>query len=970
MKNEVRCLVLLSSRVERPPRGKGDMTLVNRAVPFAAISCLIATSALAADRQIEEVVVTAEKREATVSDTSISITAFGQQAIEDFGLQGADDMVNYIPATTRDAYDIRIRGVGRNFRALGGDPGVATYYNGVYSPDFGIAASENALYDVARIEVLRGPQGTLYGRNSIGGALNYITNDPTMEWQGNLRTQFGQYSNREFYGTLSGPIIADKLAFRAVGVKRDRDGTTEGGEGSVDANSVDDRNISLGVTWNVSDNVYVKLRANDRYSNRVIGAPVNISEGAGPVRGLISDSQYAYGLRTVDATTPGAMAFSDPRGGTIYGAFVRPGVDTAATHRANGRFGHPGFQNLLGGTKDDPQRLVSLNSESGDCSFPYEAINCHHELFDHRASQNEINWDISDNLSVKYIFGTNDFEYTFNVDTDRVNSEVARYRQTVLEDVQSKSHEIQVFWSPSASVEITSGLYYFDELRKQDYSLTDTVARYTEAVDYGTLALPTPAAFGLGGASILQLLGFSSNHIRLGDAPVGTQVLGLWEGDPRGDAYHHTNTTTTEAVAAYSQATWDINDQFSLVLGLRWAEDKKSAEEIRGFYFELGDTLAFANGILPFLPGTAGLTVGDATGLTTLALQNIAMGNATYSGDPNNPLVPVCNLGDAECNRPLRLSGVPFSGSQTTVGSDEWGDTNFRINLDWTPNDDILMYFSVTTGYRSGGYSLGVTDARLTDPTTGGLVPATYDQEEVIAYEIGYKGLHLNNTLQVNASLYRYNYDNYQDRVNTFSTTQQAQVDIVQNADTAQNTGFEVETTWLPTDNWTVGGNYSYTKAEYTSDYFVAIEDDFNLPASLFGNSATAPELFLVNANGNQLKRIPKHKATVWGQYNIPLPGGSNLTLGGTYAYTGEYYDEGFEKEIDRIPSRFRLDLTATWKDASQRWELRAFARNVTDENNIRGVTSGSEATNWYLLGDILEPRFMGVDIRYNFGML
>ena len=116
-------------------------------------------------RRLEEVVVTAEKVEATVSDTSISITAFSEEAIEDFGIQGADELVNYLPATTRDAFDIRIRGVGRNFRALGGDPGVATYYNGIYSPDFGIAASENGLYDLARVEVLRGPQGTLYGRN-------------------------------------------------------------------------------------------------------------------------------------------------------------------------------------------------------------------------------------------------------------------------------------------------------------------------------------------------------------------------------------------------------------------------------------------------------------------------------------------------------------------------------------------------------------------------------------------------------------------------------------------------------------------------------------------------------------------------------------------------------------------------------------------------------------------------------------
>ena len=161
--------------------------LANRyAVLVAAFMAMVTASSavLAAEegsRRIEEVVVTAERRESTVSDTSISITAFCEEMISDFGIQGADELVNFIPSTTRDAYDIRIRGVGRNFRALGGDPGVATYYNGVYSEDFGIAESEAALYDVARVEVLRGPQGTLYGRNAIGGALNYITNRPSYE---------------------------------------------------------------------------------------------------------------------------------------------------------------------------------------------------------------------------------------------------------------------------------------------------------------------------------------------------------------------------------------------------------------------------------------------------------------------------------------------------------------------------------------------------------------------------------------------------------------------------------------------------------------------------------------------------------------------------------------------------------------------------------------------------------------------
>ena len=157
-------------------------------------------------RQIEEVIVTAERIESTVSDTSISITAVTSEMLEDLGIQSADEFVNFIPATTRDTYDIRIRGVGRNFRALGGDPGVATYYNDVYSEDALIALTENALFDVERIEVLRGPQGTVYGRNSIGGAINYITKRPSEEQAALLRVQLGSDANNEFYGVVSGPL--------------------------------------------------------------------------------------------------------------------------------------------------------------------------------------------------------------------------------------------------------------------------------------------------------------------------------------------------------------------------------------------------------------------------------------------------------------------------------------------------------------------------------------------------------------------------------------------------------------------------------------------------------------------------------------------------------------------------------------------------------------------------------------------
>ena len=115
------------------------MSILVKSSLACSLACVMlpAWTAESTSRQIEEVVVTAERRESTVSDTSISITAFTGEFLEDFGIRNQEDLQNFIPATIIEPYDMSIRGVGRNFRSLGGDPGVATYLNGVYSEDFG-----------------------------------------------------------------------------------------------------------------------------------------------------------------------------------------------------------------------------------------------------------------------------------------------------------------------------------------------------------------------------------------------------------------------------------------------------------------------------------------------------------------------------------------------------------------------------------------------------------------------------------------------------------------------------------------------------------------------------------------------------------------------------------------------------------------------------------------------------------------
>jgi len=907
-------------------------------IVFLSTTTLATQQLHAEGRVIEEVIVTAEKRESTVSDTSISITAFGQSQLEDFGIQGADELVNFIPATTRDAYDIRIRGVGRNFRALGGDPGVATYYNGIYSEDFGIASSENGLYDVERVEVLRGPQGTLYGRNSIGGALNYITNKPTNEFEGEFRAAVGNFGSQEYYGVLSGPLVKDKLAYRLVGVKRDRDGSIEGQNGSEDINTIDDQNISLALKWDISDDWQMNLRWNDRDSDRIIGQGIVVADGIAGQRG-VRDTAYARGLRPTTGATAGEFIFTHPTSGArLYGLPVRPGVDRSASQVPNPAFG------LTGLTTD--RNLFDLNNSVA-------TNNGNDEEFVQQGIQFDVNWDISDTVSLKYLAGWQDFDYTFDIDYDFTNGEFSQPRQTVLEAVETSSHELQLLWQIGERLEMTSGLYIFNSDRRQNFAFRDN-QRFVAPYNYGNLAGFLPAA------------GASNVHQRLGS----TGGIGPWQGDPGGASYEYFNDVVTKALAAYTQGTYTFSDSWALTVGVRWANDEKAASENRTGYFEANLSDGPFAGFGPALDGqcdAAFATDCSALGLTPLAIANIFAGAATPTFNPANPITPTCALGSANCATPLLLQGIPFSFADQAADEDDWGDVSFRVNLDWTPTEDTLIYGSVTTGYRAGGYSLGIGDSRA----VGALL--TYDQEEVMAYELGYKGTLLDGQLQINGSTYLYDYSDYQDRIEIFNSAASGALDQVVNANSATNAGVEVEVIWLISDALSLGGNASYTKTEYDSELFVLEDDNPAYPTSIFNdfnldpNNPGADNFLVRNFNGNALKRIPEWKATLWTTYEWQLAN-SSLTAGAVYAYTGSYYSSGIERSLDEVPERIRIDLSLIWRDAAENWTVKGFVDNVTDQVYSRGLATPTEARDFRLAAEALYPRYYGIDVTYRFG--
>ncbi len=160
--------------------------------------------------QLDEVVVTAQKEEEALQQIPLSITALSSSKVREYRLWNAKDITGIIP-TMYSANP----GDNRNVTSIRGitttsyDPAVATYIDGVNQ--FGLDTYIAELIDIERIEVLRGPQGTLYGRNAMGGVINIITKKPANELRGQTEVSFGNYGQRRLGAGLSAPLLKDKL---------------------------------------------------------------------------------------------------------------------------------------------------------------------------------------------------------------------------------------------------------------------------------------------------------------------------------------------------------------------------------------------------------------------------------------------------------------------------------------------------------------------------------------------------------------------------------------------------------------------------------------------------------------------------------------------------------------------------------------------------------------------------------------
>jgi iron complex outermembrane receptor protein len=217
------------------------------------------------DFSLEEIIVTAERREADMQDTPISISSMNAGDIEKTGAGSLDQLADFIPnlnITASGAYgkgnpEFNIRGVGAGTSTAGAvtEKPVGLYIDGLYySRAQGALLS---LIDAERIDVLKGPQGTLFGRNTTGGAIAYTSKMPTQEFEGYVKGKFGQYNQRDLQGMVNIPL-SDTTAIKLSAAVQKQDGYVD--RGPVDMGNTDDSVLRLQLRSELSDDIQLDFQ--------------------------------------------------------------------------------------------------------------------------------------------------------------------------------------------------------------------------------------------------------------------------------------------------------------------------------------------------------------------------------------------------------------------------------------------------------------------------------------------------------------------------------------------------------------------------------------------------------------------------------------------------------------------------------------------------------------------------------------
>ena len=410
-----------------------------------------------ADAVMEEVVVTARRREEGLQSAPIAISAYTGDSLDYRGVTKLDQIAKFAPSLTLEnnpsfggasnSAAIYLRGVGQKEFLPTTEPGVGLYVDGVY-----VARSVGAILDIVdieRVEVLRGPQGTLFGRNTIGGAISIVTRQPEIggDVTGNVSASVGSENLLHLMGSVEG-TLSDTAAARLSVASFNQDGYVDRTDG-IDLGDDDTFTARLAVNWQPTDAL-----------SGQISVDMTRDRENGPAMQLIGiDFTDLSQLDGVVVAPPPPMAFVH----NVTTAALGPGQPCAATNAAGqGVTSNPGSANCY-----DSRYIGADGSNEGTAPAFSET-----DLLGFSAT---FTYELSETLTLKSITAHRSLESVFARDGDHSPHRISQFHDDL--DQDQFSQELQLLGTADRLAWI-AGLYYFNEDGSNENTLDFTVSNF------------------------------------------------------------------------------------------------------------------------------------------------------------------------------------------------------------------------------------------------------------------------------------------------------------------------------------------------------------------------------------------------------------------------------------------------------------------------------------------------------------
>ena len=927
---------------------------------------------------IEEIIVTSERGESNVLDRAMTVTGFSDVIIEKLGVQNADDLEVLVPGLQKgnrtqgagksEDGHYAMRGVG-NDRAINffQDVSVAYYVDGVYTNQ---SYATDSTFDMERIEVTRGPQGTTGGKASIAGAINLWSRKPTDTFDMRVNAEITDISTQRFQIAFGGPVSDSGFSYRLGLSTYTGDGMIENVYNGPDGGKPDQLIVTPRLRW-----------TNDRWD--ITARYTRQTDKGTPWVSLPLGSRDTVNEFLLDRNGEPAI-WRDPLTGEevpqlnpFFGADAAPSV-TNCTNISND------------GTRDefgiicDPDELewkVAFNApirqDAKSENFSLEAI-----------------FALNDSLDVTYKLGWHDIINETVNDSDQLPREgggvcpanhpkvlggmlqagqTSRYcaldgggngsfndsRLNRAALSNQTSHEITLTSNYDGKFNFTLGANFLDGERPSNSRNWDhgTGTRNSRGNDW--LYNDTSAAcranleslYGSGGSksggeNYLFRDVYTDPEAR---ARAGRlQNLYACPGDPELVNYSLSGLTNFHA---------NLNGQRTAFLATNWNESS-------GIYFNgeyvMNDTWTFFGGMRHDVDKKGLDQVSNAT---AFGLSGVNFSNCNHTS--------TCEDYFAVVQISVRDDNIIPS-----KGKGNWSDTTWNLGAQYRPNDDVMIYGRLSTGYRPGG-------SKGSWSLMEGADDFWFEAEQMINYELGAKGLYFDNTLQLSATVFYQDFDKYWVVAGRFKSAAEIQMDPEGGATTRSTQaiegtkigGIELEGAWRINDRLSLRGFYNYLDTNigpYLSIYPFSLpgaQVGFQFHEYIDGNGDPQVHRYWgtgieIEFDGLQLPNSPKHKTSLTLAYDVAIPADwGTLELLTIANYRSKQYVEHGNVEAYAVSDYTRWDLRANWQSANSAWRVSGYVQNTLDQAALHMWSPREGVGSPY--GTMVEPREIGIQVSW-----